>query len=274
MARRKKKNRSSEKPGQVTESLPAPGENSISSRPAPDKEPHNMAPARKAPRGLYVSTCVGGMFLTFILGLYLGTLMPGIVEDYFHAEKKSPFLAQADPGQTPENGSNSLSTAPPMRVVSEKPVPVETKSAPAPTVPSDMASRITELTGIVAKNPENLAALVELGNLYFDTNQPKKSIAAYERALAISPANADVLTDLGIMYREDGNFPKALESFQKAIQVNPAHENAMFNEGVVLYHDLGRKAEARAAWGRLVGINPEARAPDGKPVSEMINNLK
>ena len=75
------------------------------------------------------------------------------------------------------------------------------------------------------------------------------------------------------MQRELGQFDKAVASFRKASSLQPDLENAMFNEGVVLYYDLKRKDEAEIAWKRLLKVNPGARAPDGKPVSELIQHL-
>ena len=52
--------------------------------------------------------------------------------------------------------------------------------APVPPVrePVQAASQILTLKEIVKKDPKNLPAWVELGNLYFDTDQPKEAIDA------------------------------------------------------------------------------------------------
>ena len=80
--------------------------------------------------------------------------------------------------------------------------------APAPAPPArdsiEVASQIQTLKEIVKKDPKNLPAWVELGNLYFDTDQPKEAIEAYSQYLAIKPDNPDVRTDMGIMYRKLG----------------------------------------------------------------------
>jgi cytochrome c-type biogenesis protein CcmH/NrfG len=44
--------------------------------------------------------------------------------------------------------------------------------------PTDYQKRITEAEKIVAGDPKNLQAWIQLGNDYFDTGQPQKAISA------------------------------------------------------------------------------------------------
>jgi tetratricopeptide (TPR) repeat protein len=126
----------------------------------------------------------------------------------------------------------------------------------------------------VRKNPDDVEAWKSLGNLYFDAGEAEKSIRAYTRALELRPGDADALVDRGVMYRALKRYDDALENFKKALAVNPRHEHAMFNSGIVLYFDLGRKDEALAVWRSLADINPEARAPNGDKLVDMIEKLK
>lgn len=129
---------------------------------------------------------------------------------------------------------------------------------------------IAHLEQALQQQPNDAARWTELGNAYFDTRQPLKAIVAYERSLRLQPDNPDVWTDLGIMYRESGQYEKALECFDTAINRKHDHEPALFNKGVVLLFDLHRHADARAAWQRLLGINPGATAPDGTSLRDLI----
>ena len=135
-------------------------------------------------------------------------------------------------------------------------------------------ARIKELETATATSPKNQAQWIELANLYFDTHQAKKAIVAYETALGLGKASPDVWTDLGIMQREAGEPEKALSSFDAALGINPNHENALYNKGVVQMHDAGDKAGAAETWGKLVGINPGAKTPDGRPLQAIVQELK
>lgn len=148
-----------------------------------------------------------------------------------------------------------------------------TSSIPAQTQESGLAAKITTYSQRVATNPQDVNAWITLGNLYFDTHQPAKSIEAYSRALELNPDNPNVWTDMGVMHRSLGEFQKALDAFAKAIAVNPAHETARMNTGVVLLHDLGDKDGAIRAWQELIGINPQAVNANGTPIADMLREM-
>lgn len=140
-------------------------------------------------------------------------------------------------------------------------------------IPPEIEHRILDLEQAVIKNPADVDAWTHLGHLYFDTQQPKPAIRAYERSLELKPDDPDVITDLGVMFRADHQHDKALAAFEKAISLNPKHEIALFNRGIVLYFDMDKKKEGIAAWQQLLGVNPDAKAPDGTPVKKMIKEL-
>ncbi len=148
-----------------------------------------------------------------------------------------------------------------------------TSSTPAQTQETGLAAKITTYTQHVAMNPQDVNAWITLGNLYFDTNQPAKSIEAYSRALELNPDNPNVWTDMGVMHRSLGEFQKALDAFAKAIAANPRHETARMNTGVVLLHDLGDKEGAIQAWRELLRINPQAVNANGTPIADMLREM-
>jgi cytochrome c-type biogenesis protein CcmH/NrfG len=138
------------------------------------------------------------------------------------------------------------------RPVTVQPPPTASATAPVAPLPgpspAEMNAKIQALKDIVQKDPKNLSALVELGNLYFDTDQPKEAVEAYSKYLAIKPDNADVRTDMGIMYRKLGDSDRAMQEFRKAAQTDPAHANSRYNIGVVLLHDKQDIKGALKAW--------------------------
>jgi cytochrome c-type biogenesis protein CcmH/NrfG len=127
---------------------------------------------------------------------------------------------------------------------------------PGPSVsPAEVASKIQALKDILKKDPKNLGAWSELGNLYFDSDQPKEAVEAYNQYLAIKPDNADVRTDLGIMYRKIGDFDRALQEFRKAAQSDPKHVNSRYNIGIVLLHDKQDIKGAIQAWEEYLKVD-------------------
>jgi len=132
-----------------------------------------------------------------------------------------------------------------------------TRPAPAEVAPQQVSTEeIDQLEAAVKKDPQNLQALITLGNLYFDSHQPQKAISAYERALAINPKNPDVRTDLGIMYRETKDFDRAVKEFREAAQMDPSHKNSRFNLAIVLQMDKKDIKGAIAAWQDFLRVDP------------------
>jgi cytochrome c-type biogenesis protein CcmH/NrfG len=208
-----------------------------SSKKASTRNRQTPAERRTVSRSALCLTAV----LCVLLGVYLGTLLPA-----FHGAKE---LASSVQQSRPRQASSPV----------------------GPSAESD--SRLKELEEAVRKNPQDLRAWIQLGNRHFDDERPREAIRAYERALSIKGDNPDVLTDMGIMYRQLGEFDRAMEHFTQASRINPLHEQSRFNLGVVLF-DLDRKEEARKAWRALVGINPEAKTPDGVLLRTMLDELQ
>lgn len=136
------------------------------------------------------------------------------------------------------------------------------------------AGKIMTLEKEVAANPTNAAAWAELGHAYFDSNQHGNAIRAYNKHLELNPGNPNVWTDLGIMHRRSGDPREAIRCFDKAASLDPQHRQSRFNKGVVLMHDLNQKEEAIKAWEDLLRMFPDAAAPDGRPLAELIKAYK
>lgn len=143
-----------------------------------------------------------------------------------------------------------------------------------PSDPSFLESQkeIERLRSILKKDPQNLKALIELGNAYFDTNQFDKAIEAYSQALKIDPKNADVRTDLGIMYRRKGDIDRAISEFKQAAQDDPSHVNSRYNLGIVLLHDKGDVRGAITAWEDYLKVEPTG--PRAENIRLQIEKLK
>jgi cytochrome c-type biogenesis protein CcmH/NrfG len=139
---------------------------------------------------------------------------------------------------------------------------------------SKFSSEIAALELEVAKNPANVNAWTQLGNLYFGTNKYDRAIMAYKKSLELNPQNADVWTYMGVMYRRNRQPAEALKAFDNAIEINPRHEISRFHKGIVLLHDLNDQQSAIRAWEDLLKINPVAMAPNGQSVDQLVVQLK
>ena len=250
MARRKSKKISALSAG-VTRALSGQEQSHSREEPRPQIAPGQAAKRGnvQARRAVPLPTCIAACFLTLVLGLYLGTLLPGVFETMRHQGGVSPAVSGA---------ASAVSQA----------------ASPQGMGASSQNSALAELEAATRREPGNAAKWAELGNLYFDLGRPKEAINAYETSLRLKPGNPDVLTDMGIMYREVGSYQKAVDCFRQALAISPRHENSMFNEGVVLFYDLGRKPEGIQAWERLLKVNPGARTPDGRALADLLKQVR
>ncbi len=120
----------------------------------------------------------------------------------------------------------------------------------------DYEGLIEEYRTILAEDPDNLAALIALGNAYYDSGQWQKAIIIYDHALLVDPRNADVRTDMGTAYRNLGMCDRALAEYRLALQHEPAHLNARYNMGIVYAFDKKDFRSAIHVWEEILKIAP------------------
>ena len=171
-----------------------------------------------------------GLLAGFILGYFMGANHPvGQVAD------KAPAPLAAPPA-TAAVGVNS----------------------PAAPNAMEMQQRIFTAQMVLAKDPKNLQAWIDLGNDYFDTHQAQKAIDAYAKVLELQPRNPDILTDQGIMYRELQAYDKAIANFELANKIEPKHAQSLFNLGIVYANDLKAPDKAIKAFQRVIDADPSS----------------
>lgn len=138
--------------------------------------------------------------------------------------------------------------------------------------PNDYQQRIAEAEKVVAREPRNFQAWVQLGNDYFDTGNSQKAIEAYSKALGLKPDSPDVLTDQGIMYRKVGWFDKAIANFERAQKIDSRHLQSLYNLGVIYAEDLKQPDKALKAWSRYLEI--DSTSPTAQQIQLEMEQLK
>ncbi len=136
----------------------------------------------------------------------------------------------------------------------EAPPPPPGEGAP---INLNALSEIANYKEILRKDPNNLQALINIGNLYFDTRQDLLAIENYRKALAIDPGNANVRTDMALSYRRTGNTDRAIEELKKAISTNPRHAQSRYILGSILMQERNDLAGGIKAWEGLLENVPD-----------------
>ncbi|GFE60603.1 hypothetical protein AOG2_11910 [Geobacter sp. AOG2] len=168
----------------------------------------------------------------------LAAIFPGSTLD-LAAQKVCPsFENEAVPDEEVEAPDSSDATKTDTRQISE-----------------DIRARISGALQKTQTEPDSQAAWRDLGNAYYDGDQPQQAIEAYDRALALSPEDADVLNDQGAMYRQLGDFTRALANFEKALKIAPNNLESLYNVGYVNAFDLNRMGRALEAWRRYLELD-------------------
>jgi tetratricopeptide (TPR) repeat protein len=112
------------------------------------------------------------------------------------------------------------------------------------------------LESLAARQPGDVAARVELGNLYMDAERWDEAIRWYREALALTPALPDTVTDLGACLVSAGRPAEGLAEFEKVLRADPGHRNALYNKGIALLQ-MGRAPDAAAVWEEVLRRHPD-----------------
>ncbi len=115
---------------------------------------------------------------------------------------------------------------------------------------------VEEYRRVLEEDPNNLAAIIGLGNAYFESGAWREAIEQYQQALKIDHQNADVHTDMGTALRNIGMTGRALAEYRQALIHEPGHLNARYNMGIVYAYDLHDYGVAIHVWEELLRISP------------------
>jgi tetratricopeptide (TPR) repeat protein len=122
------------------------------------------------------------------------------------------------------------------------------------------------------RDPKNVEARVQLGNLYFDSEKYQDAIKWYTEAFALSPSDVNVSTDLGISYYYMSQPDAALQQFDRSLKIDPKHAKTLLNVGIVRAFGKQDLDGALQAWQQLVQISPNS--PEGQAAQRALDSLK
>ena len=153
------------------------------------------------------------------------------------------------------------------------PVAANTVAAAAPQATAVVTEQ--ELQGwrnILATDPKNLRANVDLANRLYDAKRYAEAIPYYQQAVTIDPKNVNVSTDLATALYYAGRADEALAQFDRSLVIDPKHGQTLFNIGIVKRDARNDPKGAIAAWERLLASVPDY--PDAAKVRSMIAELQ
>jgi cytochrome c-type biogenesis protein CcmH/NrfG len=150
---------------------------------------------------------------------------------------------------------------------SQPPLP----GGPIQSLPGKTLEEEKLLRDVLTKDPKNLNAWLQLGNIMMDSARFNEAVDAYAKALELDPKNVDVRVDMGTCLRNSGKQDLAIKEYKKAIEINPNHVYAHINMGIV----LSDKKEYKAAVSELEkGLSLNPNLPNAQAIRQEIQRLK
>ncbi len=167
------------------------------------------------------------------------------------------------------SGCSQNDTPSPNAPMSPPPQAMQQPSAPPPQpqplslymVPLDQAGFSMEVIQANKKKvdlePNNVAALISLGDANFMIQRFEKSQEYYERALKADSKNITVRLSLSNSYIFMQKPEEAVKQLDQILAIQKDYPEALFNKGLILLQSKRDTAGAKQIWTQLVGKHPD-----------------
>ncbi|EGB16512.1 Tetratricopeptide TPR_1 repeat-containing protein [Pseudodesulfovibrio mercurii] len=118
-------------------------------------------------------------------------------------------------------------------------------------------SRVKEYMDRVKQNPDDLDALVGLGNSFLMMRAWDRALEPLEKARQLKPDDVTVLKAVGIAYFNKQEYPKAVEAYETILKVDPEDTLALFNLGVIYKHNLQKPDVAQTYFEKVLALEKQ-----------------
>lgn len=133
---------------------------------------------------------------------------------------------------------------------------VITKNNAATSTISVSESSLSIVNRAVKADPNDVAALKNMGVILHGLKRLQEAIATFDRVLAIQPGEATALRNRGFILLEQQRFEEALASHDRLLSTLPPDVEALHRRGLALHH-LNRLGEALANYEHALVVQPE-----------------
>ncbi|MFQ5464336.1 MAG: tetratricopeptide repeat protein [Thermodesulfobacteriota bacterium] len=114
---------------------------------------------------------------------------------------------------------------------------------------------------VLALDPCNADALVNVGNIEYVLECPEKAEHCYREALLADPDHIEANYNLAAILSEQGDLVNAVIFYRKALHEDEDFANAHFNIARA-FEELGLRNKALDHWGRYLQLDPDGRWAD------------
>lgn len=115
-------------------------------------------------------------------------------------------------------------------------------------------SRVKEYMDRVRQNPDDLEALVGLGNSFLMMRAWDRALDPLEKARRLKPDDVEVLKAIGIAYFNKEEYAKAEAAYEAILKVDPEDTLALFNLGIIYKYSFKKPDVARAYFEKVLSL--------------------
>jgi len=206
--------------------------------------------------------------LVYLLGGVILGIIAGVLIANFSSGPRQVAAPVTSPAPMQQTGPMEQQGAPAAQQNGQnQPLP----EGHPPVDDSSLKQQIAKYQDVIAKDPTNQEAIVNLANLNFDLKNYPEATKWYDKAIQKDSKNVDLITDLGSCYLWQNDYGKALEYYNKSLTINPNHFQTLMNIGIARMA-TGDKEGAAEAWQKLVTLYPEN--PDAQMLKDAIKKLQ
>lgn len=139
-------------------------------------------------------------------------------------------------------------------------------AAPLPAAESPLPvdeARLAELLAAVEVAPEDPAARVAVGNLYFASREYRDAAYWYRQARNLDPADLEARASLGFALLARGEVAGAIAEYEAALAEDPGHPDSLLALGRLRLYVEQDIAGGIALWERYLEAAPDSPEADG-----------
>lgn len=114
---------------------------------------------------------------------------------------------------------------------------------------------------VLKSNPNDLQALVGLGDLYYKNRKYSQAVIYYRRAVALDPEDVELRTKTGNAYLDLGYPDVALREYEKVLETDPSYAAAHYFSGLA-FEKKSLPAEAIKQYELYLEIEPRGSHAD------------
>jgi cytochrome c-type biogenesis protein CcmH/NrfG len=207
--------------------------------------------ASTASRPLKATQVYAMAVICLVAGLSIGYLMRGSQAPVSHPQSVANAKPAAPPVGVP--GGGHMPSLEEMKQMADK------QAAP--------------LLEKLKSEPDNSAALIQVGAIYHTTHQFKEAAAYYEKAVQVDPKNVPTRTKLASSLYRTGDIDGAIAQLNRALSYDPKDANALFDLGMIRLQGKRDGKGALAAWQRLLKSNPQLSAGRKATVEKLMADV-